>query len=387
MLPRLVLCLSLFVPWVPALAAEAKPAPLPPQPKLAGLADNTAMDLGFTNLQGVEGESKNYANGVTDYSGFAYDQRKNRFLLFGGGHSTTFTDTIYIFTFDELKWNALYPPTPVSKMTEDNFDKENGAWKTGPAGPYPRPLSRHSYDEVCFIESTNEMIMYRTGGGGNGIAKFGSAYFSGKIPVYSFDKQAWSFFPTTHQTNTCPATEFDPVSKKMLSLGPGGFYVYDPIERKDAKINFKLPEYIRTTGWCNLVYCPINQKMYYMGREAKMPVYELTLDRNDWSKSKMEELAVTGDQPDVGESGWAYDSVNQIIGGGVKDGVFHAFDPIKRSWTRKEIQTAPSGGKIGSLAFHCLNYSPVDNVFVFITNSKSGRHTWAYRYANKKPAR
>jgi hypothetical protein len=38
-----------------------------------------------------------------------------------------------------------------------------------------------------------------------------------------------------------------------------------------------------------------------------------------------------------------------------------------------------NGGAVGSMAFHALGYDPVNNVFVFVTDYPSGRHTWAYR--------
>jgi hypothetical protein len=32
------------------------------------------------------------------------------------------------------------------------------------------------------------------------------------------------------------------------------------------------------------------------------------------------------------------------------------------------------------MAFHCIDYDPIDNVFIFLTDAKSGAHTWAYRH-------
>lgn len=38
------------------------------------------------------------------------------------------------------------------------------------------------------------------------------------------------------------------------------------------------------------------------------------------------------------------------------------------------------GNTIGTLAYHAIDYDPVDAVFVFITDYTSGRRVWAYRY-------
>ena len=45
-------------------------------------------------------------------------------------------------------------------------------------------------------------------------------------------------------------------------------------------------------------------------------------------------------------------------------------------WTSHPIT---KGGSPGTQAFHAIAYDPVDNVFVFVTDYNSGRHTWAYR--------
>jgi uncharacterized repeat protein (TIGR01451 family) len=95
---------------------------------------------------------------------------------------------------------------------------------------------------------------------------------------------------------------------------------------------------------------------------------------------------MTGEVPDSQESGWAYDARNQIIGGGIRDGIFFAFDPLDHSWTSRVIQVQAPGEQVGTQAFHALDYDPVSNVFIFITEYSSGRRTWAYRYATGDPS-
>ena len=61
-------------------------APFNPNPALAGLADNTALNLGSFQWEKPAGEPA--TGSVTDYSGMVYDPHNNRILLFGGGHAT-----------------------------------------------------------------------------------------------------------------------------------------------------------------------------------------------------------------------------------------------------------------------------------------------------------
>src|SRR5262249_19495797 len=119
-------------------------------------------------------------------------------------------------------------------------------------------------------------------------------------------------------------------------------------------------------------------------------VVEVTLNRSDWSRSKIEPIPVSGTLPQARETGWAYDSVNQIIGGGISNVVFYTFNPLTRTWTGRIMQVqSPSGARPGELVFHCLDYDPVNSVFIFIateasdtsaSNYYSSMHTWAYSF-------
>ena len=112
-----------------------------PNPRLTALADETAMNLGtFTCTENGD----NSCRQVTDYGGLTYDSRLNRLLMFGGGHATTMSDSVFAFDLnDTLTWSELYAPTPCSMMTLANLDDALGAWLSGTSGPYPRPLSAH----------------------------------------------------------------------------------------------------------------------------------------------------------------------------------------------------------------------------------------------------
>jgi hypothetical protein len=55
------------------------------------------------------------------------------------------------------------------------------------------------------------------------------------------------------------------------------------------------------------------------------------------------------------------------------------FDPVRGDWSTTTIQVE-GGGKVGTQAFHALDYDPVANVYLFISNAASGFRVWAYRY-------
>ena len=134
------------------------------------------------------------------------------------------------------------------------------------------------------------------------------------------------------------------------------------------------------------VYFPPLDRFYYMvqggrakGKKILEGVYEITLDRTDWSESRIRRL-----EPDSpGETGhaWAYDPVHELIGGGVRGGRFFAFDPRREAWYSVEIQS-DSEHPVGTVSDYALAFDPVSGVYLWRTDRSSGRRTWAYRWGN-----
>ena len=363
---RMLLPLALAVcAWAEAGESAGEKQPPKPNPALAGLGDNTAMDLGAFTWEKPAGEPA--SGSVTDYSGMTYDPHNHRILLFGGGHATTFTDAIYAFSFADLKWSALYAPTPRKFYTKENMDR--GFWKAGESGNYPRPVGRHTYDLLVVPDDRQELLVLMNGCGPSGVAP-GFGYWGGASGSYDFKTGQWKIMPTAPFGGYGGVAEYDPVSKKVIGTVSQTISIYDPEKGQSRKILDDISDKFKVSGYSGtLVYFPPDQKMYCIPASKK--VWSLELNRSDFTKSKIAVPAVTGACPES-ECAFAYDAKNQVIGGGVKDNQFYVFDPAKSEWRAQEIQ----GGKPGTMTYHCLVYDPVDNAYVFI----AGGRTWAYRW-------
>jgi hypothetical protein len=322
------------------------------------------------HLEDPEGEGQGSANRVTDYSGMTYDEHNHRLLMFGGGHATTFTDTIYAFSFETLQWKALYKPTPQKFYKPENMDK--GFWKSGGEGPYPRPIGRHTYDLLIVPDHRKEFLLLRDGCGPSGVAP-GIGYFGGAGGAYDFATGKWEQFPVPFGSYGAVA-EYDPVSKKIIGVAGQKIFLFDTDSRKTQVILDDISDKHKVTGYSGtLVYYPPDQKMYAI--PSTMAVWSLTLDRADFRKSKIDKITTTGDAAPASECAFAYDAARKVFGGGINANKFYNFDPSKSAWSTEEIK----GAQPGSMTFHCLSYDPVDNVYIFI----AGVHTYAYRAATK----
>ncbi len=348
-----------------------------PNPKLANLPENTAIDLGKYESNPLKPEGETHPIRITDYSRFSYDSRNHQLLLFGGGHASTPRTDVDVFDFPTLTWKSAYAPTPVRDLRQANRDSERGCWRsTG------HPIARHTYDAMPFAEHTGELILQHWV---NAKAYFteGDAYILRQVKIAHYDpvNKQWSYSRAdTTGFEECIACEYDPESQLIVGLDRGGLWSYDPV--RQIKLKQKSTVGLPLGYDNNLVYFPPNRRMYLFNR--KNEVFEVALDRRRWSASTVTLLeGVIGEKPsggDTDDTGLAYDSVNRIIGGAVANGVFFAFDPLTRRWTAKVMKTEPPGASVGSVACHCLDYDPVDNVFIFLTSHRSGGRTWAYRY-------
>lgn len=372
-----LICAALLAAAPVFAAAAAAPAKkdFKPNPKLTALAANTALDLGAFKVESPEGEGEGSANRVTDYSGMTYDPHNHRVLLFGGGHATTWTDTIYAFDFETLQWSSLYKPTPSKFYKLENHDR--AFWKAGGEGPYPRPIGRHTYDLLIVPPDRAELLMLRSGTGPSGVAP-GIGYIGGACGAYSFEKNAWEMFDPTPFGGYGGAAEYDPVSKKVIGSQGQGVFVFDPETRKSSKIlddisdKFKVSVYSGT-----MMYCPLDTHIYAI--PAKMFVWRLELDRQDFKKSKIVKLEPSGEAPPERECAFVWDDTNKLFVGNIEGGKAHAYDPARNAWLTQAIQGVEATGTI----FHCQAYDPVNNVHLFIGSdpkNKYGKKTFAYRW-------
>lgn len=365
------------------------------------LADNSVLDLGpFTCTQLATDISCKH---VTDYSGMTYDAANKRMLMFGGGHASTFTDTIFSLDTNTypFTWTELYPPTLCSEMIPINYDQSRGVWLSGSNGPYPRPVARHTYDELVVINGEFLILAFMNGGqqlcpkGFDFSTKDPFMNFGSKIAHYTFSSGQWTFattladgFPDTGSTPAYLGAEVDPVSNLVIFAGRYGLWTYNPVTKtKTRRIRGEWGEWKNSAGQTvsfgllginpTVVYYPPTDRFYIIDYTVGFKIWRLTPNRTNWSQTRIDQMTISGTLPSCGQRKWAYDSTNQVLGVAVCNNVAFIFDPNTNTMVSQTVQ----GGTPGSVAFEALDYDPVNNVFVFINQFASSR-TWAYRYKN-----
>lgn len=356
------------------------------------MTPGVALDMGKYTPAYMTGCDK-YPTSITDFSGFTYDSAHNKMLMFGGGHSATPRTDVDGLDLNStaISWASEYPTTPLSAQVVSNYDSVHANWiSTG------HPTTRHTYDELVYAPNVGELIM---------LAKTNlGAWCRDPLMVEPNDGYIWHYNPVTKKWRyTSPLTwggsevangaEYDPVSGNVIGISRYDLIVYNPISGLATRYAISRPE-IGISG--ELVYYPPNQKMYMMLPDGS--ALEIALNRSDYSKTVFTDIiptgatrpfpVIAGTASSDGETGWAYDTQNRIIGGGVADGVFYAFDPSART-LKAVTMTTSSGNAVGSLMrMHTIDYDTADNVFVFMTQwtnpldkyGPTDYRTWAYKY-------
>jgi hypothetical protein len=160
---------------------------------------------------------------ITVYSGGAYDTKRNRLLIWGGGHAGYLGNEIYAFEVAAARWTRLTEPS--IPVFERFYDKHTDQWVTEDPvwqspGAHATPTSVHSYDQLEYLPEQDALFA----AGGSTYSSTG--YASAMTWLFDLSKQdlgGWK------PSQTMPAkqglyelemsTAYDPVSKRIVMRG------------------------------------------------------------------------------------------------------------------------------------------------------------------------
>lgn len=158
--------------------------------------------------RGVEG-----VKGVmNDWSGGAFDTRRERLLVWGGGHAGYAGNEIYAFDIATSRWSIVWGPTP-----NEQIQPKGGSFETYLDG---MPSARHTYDNIDYDPVhdalwSNDGSLWRTGTGSFGTWRF------------RFETGVWERLADAPRKNLFAQTGYDPVEKIMIKRENRGVYHYD----------------------------------------------------------------------------------------------------------------------------------------------------------------
>jgi hypothetical protein len=252
------------------------------------------------------------ADVMDPWSGGTFDTKRDRLIIWGGGHTDYSGNEIYTFDLNNLQWRRETNPS-----TDVGGSESSGYYPDG------LPRSRHTYDYIEYAPSTDAFYSF----GGGGMSPSGQTGTT-NLDCYNFTTAQWerktacpngagamnnsAYDPSTGHlwfANGPRIAEYNPVSNQWTSHGSGGSYAgyhytgdLDPVRHKmlllgESVIAFDLMqtninctvqattgggEIVNSAASPGFVYDPIIDKM--VAWKGGSSVYLLNLTTWAWSK-------------------------------------------------------------------------------------------------------
>jgi len=341
---------------------------------------------GLAQTSGIAGDP----GGILEFSGMAYDTVNRQLLVFGGGHNNYSGNEIWAFDIATLTWNKMYEPDPAppsdggsssepSAYTDSNYDSS----EPGKLQSSQRPMSRHTYDNVEFIDEAGVMVTFNgwtpdKNHGASGFSK--GMIFPPDTWTYDFAANEWAYksnTPIPFKDAGCAA--YDTNAKLLVAVAWARTWVYDInndqwTERNPAQAPVNAIETV----------CEYDSKrnvIYFFGGEWGPDGNSNELWKYDAASNVWEKLSPTGVlPPKKGGYGMAYDRANDkiIVFRGNGTGTW-VYDPENNSWTEQQPTTG-NPVQTQKRIHGNLKYDPVNNVTFLVTHNNGTIDTWAYRY-------
>lgn len=290
---------------------------------------------------------------TNSWNGGVFDTKRNRLVIWGGGHTNYSGNEIYAFDLDTLQWERLSDPSSLSGWTDGDVVYSDG-----------RPVSRHTYNYLEYIPPPYDKFFV-----GGGAALYLDSWNDVNTYYFDFNTNEW-------ETLTEPTPNFgigaiavtDPVTKQVWFHGAGqGSYLsmFDPKSEKWTLRGTK------NGGWVayrwSAAIDPIRRKLVAIGNSGKVYVWDLTKS-GDIAYYRLE---TTGDTEILLEDspGFAFDPVSQQLVAWSGGANIYTLNLDTATWSR--ISPAATNTTIPTDAtatgiFGRFRYVPDKNVFIAV---------------------
>ena len=287
---------------------------------------------------------------MTAWCGGALDSRRDRLLVWGGGHAAYSGNEIYAFDPAQRAWSIVWGPTP-----NQEIPNVKGAHETYLDG---NPGSRHTYDNLVYDPESDALWTAN-----------GSLWRSGSRTAatwrFLLGEGRWERLRDTPKPDIYTQTAYDPERKLIVRRVNRGFYQYDA--RKD---NWRqtVKSQVSTHWDMNGELDPVARKFIMVGG-GRFEVYDLDSHR-------FEQLSPGGDAGIVDAKApglaWHPASGGIVAWGGGKRLYLLKIENKNYHWTAVE----PDGHSVAPTApnrngtYGRFQFVESANAFVLVNNAR-----------------
>ncbi len=281
------------------------------------------------------------------------DTRRNRLIVWGGGHADYLGNEIYALNLNSLTMQRLNDPAlpPVT----------SGCSETQAGGAQPN--ARHTYDGIAYMENVDRMFVF-----GGSLSYCG--YLGNATWTYDFGNSVWERkYPTGTIPSAVPGvvSAYDPNTGKVFLHDDAYLYSYD----------YNANQYQRLSGFNGIDYHmsatidPVRRKLVIVGAGS---VY--LYDIGSSSTYTRQTLSTTGGSPIVSSiyPGLAYDPVSASVVAWNGGDTVYRLNIDTAVWTPQTFTGGP-GAALSNGTYDRWSYSPTSGVFVVVNSVDSNAYT------------
>ena len=256
---------------------------------------------------------------ISLWSGGAYDTKRDRLVIWGGGHKGYAGNELYAFNVNILEWERLTDPS----LKVNTRPTKPGRYVDG------LPRSCHTYNYVQYVPAIDRFCSFGTAGGyptgndgtsvtwtfdfdkkkwkdqgeagGRGIGAYsavdpvtGRVFVRGNYPaarLAEWDPKTNKWTDRTgrvnHRTDYYKTAAIDPVGRRFFAIGKGRAYLYEFGQAgriKQQIITTKGPQDLVKAACPGLTYDPVIDKV--VGWTSGTSLWTLDLDTLTWAEAK-----------------------------------------------------------------------------------------------------
>lgn len=323
--------------------AQGRAAELPKD-----LPANRWLEVPTTPLKAVIADAKKFpkvqgSSGprsiIIAWCGAALDSKRNRLILWGGGHADYYGNELYAFDINKMAWERLTDPFP--DPVKDKEVNSDGS-----------PNSRHTYNGLAYIAHADRFFGQGGSLAGVGFAKCDSSW------TFDFDAKKWEDRKPSGDLpgggiGQCCA--YDPQTKKLYYGNDKGLFAYD----YDAN---KWTKWAPDSFYYQTLAVDTKRGLLIGAGNKALFAYDLKKPgskRQEWKTQGAEELVQSGNP------GLDYDSVADRVVGWHK-GKVYVLDVDNKAWSVKDAPGGPKESVNGT--YGRWRYVSSVNAFILVTD-------------------
>lgn len=312
------------------------------------------------------------------WNGGVYDTKRDRLIVWGGGHGNYSGNEIYAFDVNTLQWERITEPSSLQGWTDTDTTYQDG-----------RPVSRHTYNYLTYLPEPFDNFFVA-----GGTVLYASGYGDDDSYLFDFNTLEWQTITNKIPNRSIAAISvWDPVTETVFYHNAGGGSYMSQFNPKTntwiARGNFGT----ENEGWIQYQWGatidPIRRKFVAIGN-GNVYIWNIA----DKGNLKHTKLITSGDTEilDALKPGVAYDQVLDKIVAWAGGTDVYVLDLETAVWTRiapaaTNTVTPTTSNENGT--FGRFRYIPSKNAYIVV--NKTNENVYFFRLSTSptltKPAK